>query len=376
MKQRQTADPAVPEMSHSAQVARRFVILIITLAVLLLWGLVLNVNAGSVKIPAGDVFTMVFKAAGYRIANLFTGGNYAAALEEVINTDSNSKIIFSIRIPRMLLAAILGGALAVAGFLIQTFFRNPIAGPFVLGISSGAKLLVGLVMIVGASLSIRITSVHMILAAFVGSLLIVGVILLFSQKVSNISWLLVIGIMIGYICTAITDLAVTFADESNIVSLHNWSKGSFSGASWSNVETAFWICLCGMVLAWLLSKPIGAYALGEGYAQSMGINIRLFRTILITLSSFLSACVTAYAGPISFVGIAVPHITRSLLKTSRPILVIPLTYLCGSVFCVYCDLLARTVFSPREMAISTVTSVFGAPVVIYMMLKRRKAAAK
>ena len=376
MKQRQTADPAVPEMSHSAQVARRFVILIITLAVLLLWGLVLNVNAGSVKIPAGDVFTMVFKAAGYRIANLFTGGNYAAALEEVINTDSNSKIIFSIRIPRMLLAAILGGALAVAGVLIQTFFRNPIAGPFVLGISSGAKLLVGLVMIVGASLSIRITSVHMILAAFVGSLLIVGVILLFSQKVSNISWLLVIGIMIGYICTAITDLAVTFADESNIVSLHNWSKGSFSGASWSNVETAFWICLCGMVLAWLLSKPIGAYALGEGYAQSMGINIRLFRTILITLSSFLSACVTAYAGPISFVGIAVPHITRSLLKTSRPILVIPLTYLCGSVFCVYCDLLARTVFSPREMAISTVTSVFGAPVVIYMMLKRRKAAAK
>ena len=147
MKQRQTADPAVPEMSHSAQVARRFVILIITLAVLLLWGLVLNVNAGSVKIPAGDVFTMVFKAAGYRIANLFTGGNYAAALEEVINTDSNSKIIFSIRIPRMLLAAILGGALAVAGFLIQTFFRNPIAGPFVLGISSGAKMFLAVVTI-------------------------------------------------------------------------------------------------------------------------------------------------------------------------------------------------------------------------------------
>lgn len=376
MKQRQIADPAVPEMSHSAQVARRFIILVIALAVLLLWGLVLNVNAGSVKIPAGDVFTMVFKAAGYRIANLFTGGKYAAALEQVTEADSNSRIIFSIRIPRMLMAAILGGALAVSGFLIQTFFRNPIAGPFVLGISSGAKLLVGLVMIVGASLSIRITSVHMILAAFIGSLLIVGVILLFSQKVSNISWLLVIGIMIGYICTAITDLAVTFADESNIVSLHNWSKGSFAGASWSNVETAFWICLCGMILAWLLSKPIGAYALGEGYAQSMGINIRLFRTILITLSSFLSACVTAYAGPISFVGIAVPHITRSLLKTSRPILVIPLTFLCGSVFCVYCDLLARTVFSPREMAISTVTSVFGAPVVIYMMLKRRKAAAK
>ena len=199
-------------------------------------------------------------------------------------------------------------------------------------------------------------------------------VLLFTGRVRNMSILLVIGIMIGYICTAITDFAVTFADESKIVSLHNWSKGSFSAASWANVEVAFWICLIGMILAWLLSKPIGAYALGEGYAQSMGINIKLFRIILITLSSFLSACVTAFAGPISFVGIAVPHITRSLLKTSKPIMVTPVAFLCGSVFCVYCDLLARTLFSPREMAISTVTSVFGAPVVIYMMLKRRKAA--
>ena len=274
----------------------------------------------------------------------------------------------------MLLAAILGGALAVSGFLIQTFFRNPIAGPFVLGISSGAKMVVGLVMILSANFSYKLTTLHTIGAAFVGSLVIVAVILLFSQKVNNMSMLLVIGIMMGYICTAITDFAITFADEANIVSLHNWSKGSFTGATWDNVQTAFWICLVGLAFAWLLSKPIGAYALGEGYAQSMGINIKLFRAILILLSSFLSACVTAFAGPISFVGIAVPHITRSLLKTSRPILVIPVAFLCGSVFCVYCDLLARTAFSPREMAISTVTSVFGAPIVIYMMLKRRKQA--
>ena len=374
MKKKPNGEYILPKMTHKARIARRFIILAVALAVLLCWGLVLNVNSGSVKIPAGEVFTMVFKATGYRIANLFTGGKYAEAMDAVINASSNSKIIFSIRIPRMLMAAILGGALAVAGFLIQTFFRNPIAGPFVLGISSGAKLVVGLVMIFGASLSFKITSMHMILAAFVGSLLIVGVILLFSQKVNNMSWLLVIGIMIGYICTAITDFAVTFSDELNIVNLHNWSKGSFAGASWSNVGTAFWICLLGMILAWLLSKPIGAYALGEGYAQSMGINIKLFRIILITLSSFLSACVTAFAGPISFVGIAVPHITRSLLKTSKPIMVTPVAFLCGSVFCVYCDLLARTLLSPREMAISTVTSVFGAPVVIYMMLKRRKAA--
>ena len=367
------SDPSAREMTHSARIARRFVVMVIVLAVLLCWGLVLNVNSGSVKIPAAEVFSMVFKAIGYKIANLFTGGKYTEALNTLIDAEGNSRIIFSIRIPRMLMAAILGGALAVAGFLIQTFFRNPIAGPFVLGISSGAKLVVGLIMIFGAGMGMKITSLHMILAAFVGSLAIVGVILLFSQKVNNMSWLLVIGIMIGYICTAVTDFAITFADEANIVSLHNWSKGSFIGANWTGVGTAFWICLVGMILAWLLSKPIGAYALGEGYAQSMGINIKLFRAILIILSSFLSACVTAFAGPISFVGIAVPHITRSLLKTSKPILVIPMAYLCGSVFCVFCDLIARTAFSPREMAISTVTSVFGAPVVIYMMLKRRKA---
>ena len=373
MKKKTRTDTPAQELNHSARIARRFTVMAVVMAVLLCWGLVLNVNSGSVHIPVGEVFSMVFKAIGYRIANLFTGGKYTEALNAVIDAEGNSRIIFSIRIPRMLMAAILGGALAVAGFLIQTFFRNPIAGPFVLGISSGAKLVVGLIMIFGASIGIKITSIHMILAAFVGSLAIVGVILLFSQRVNNMSWLLVIGIMIGYICTAITDFAITFADEANIVSLHNWSKGSFIGANWTGVGTAFWICLCGMVLAWLLSKPIGAYALGEGYAQSMGINIKLFRAVLIILSSFLSACVTAFAGPISFVGIAVPHITRSLLKTSKPILVIPMAYLCGSVFCVFCDLIARTALSPREMAISTVTSVFGAPVVIYMMLKRRKA---
>ena len=373
MKKKTKTDAPAQELNHKARVARRFTVMAIVMVVLLCWGLVLNVNSGSVKIPVGEVFSMVFKAIGYRVANLFTGGKYSEVLNSVIDAEGNSRIIFSIRIPRMLMAAILGGALAVAGFLIQTFFRNPIAGPFVLGISSGAKLVVGLIMIFGASIGMKITSLHMILAAFVGSLAIVGVILLFSQKVNNMSWLLVIGIMIGYICTAITDFAITFADEANIVSLHNWSKGSFIGANWSGVGTAFLICLVGMILAWLLSKPIGAYALGEGYAQSMGINIKLFRAILIILSSFLSACVTAYAGPISFVGIAVPHITRSILKTSKPIMVIPMAYLCGSVFCVFCDLITRTAFSPREMAISTVTSVFGAPVVIYMMLKRRKA---
>ena len=346
--------------------------MVAVLAGLLAWGLVLNVNTGSVQIPAGAVFRMVWDALRLKVMEVFTGGAYAEALQAVLDGSTESKIIFSIRMPRMLLAAILGGALSVSGFLLQTFFRNPIAGPFVLGISSGAKMVVGITMIFLSRYLSRISSTVMILSAFAGSLLIAGIVLIFSQRVHGMSMLLVIGIMVGYVCGAITDFCITFAKEEDIVNLTSWSMGSFSGANWSSVTTAAWICLLGLGAAWLLSKPIGAYALGEGYARSLGINIKLFRALLILLSSLLSACVTAFAGPISFVGIAVPHITRSLLKTSRPVLVIPVTYLCGAVFCIFCDLIARTAFSPTELAIGTVTSAFGAPVVIWMMLRRRR----
>ncbi len=354
----------VPRMAA----ARRFTVMMVLLA----WGLVLNVNTGSVDIPAHDVFSMVWDGICLKVKDVFTGGAYAEELEALMGASRESKIIFSIRMPRMLLAAILGGALSVSGFLLQTFFRNPIAGPFVLGISSGAKMMVSITMIFLAQHISRINSFVLITASFAGSLVIVCFVLLFSQRVNNMSMLLVVGIMVGYICSAVTDFCITFAKEEDIVNLTSWSMGSFSGATWSNVSACALLCLICFVLSWLLSKPIGAYALGEGYAQSLGINIKLFRAALILISSLLSACVTAFAGPISFVGIAVPQITRSLLKTSRPILVIPATYLCGAVFCIFCDLIARTAFSPTEMAIDTVTSAFGAPVVIYMMLKRRR----
>lgn len=334
----------------------RFALVMILLTGLLVFGLVLNINTGSVTIAVGDIFHMLSDA-------VFHGS---------LDGSTEGKIIFSIRIPRMLLAAILGGALSVSGFLLQTFFRNPIAGPFVLGISSGAKMVVGITMIFFAQYLRNISSVVLILAAFLGSLIITSIVLLFSQRVKNMSMLLVIGIMVGYICSAVTDFCITFANEQDIVNLTSWSMGTFSGASWGNVQTAASVCIPASIAAWFLSKPIGAYALGEGYAQSMGIAIRPFRIMLILLSSLLSACVTALAGPISFVGIAVPHITRTILKTAKPALVIPATFLCGSVFCIFCDLIARTAFAPTELAIGTVTSAFGAPVVIYIMIKRRK----
>ena len=324
-----------------------FVILGVLLFILFIW----NVNAGSVPLSVGEILNIIFRHQGEDVA---------------IN------IVWEIRLPRILAVVILGGALSVSDFLLQTFFNNPIAGPFVLGISSGAKLVVALLMIYFLSMSVTMGSGAMILAAFTGSMISMGFVLAVSKKVQNMSMLVISGVMIGYICSAITDFVVTFADDSNIVNLHNWSLGSFSGMSWSNVQVMAMVVGISMIAAFLMSKPISAYQLGEVYAQNMGVNIRLFRVGLILLSSILSACVTAFAGPISFVGIAVPHITKSLLKTAKPILVIPACFLGGAVFCLFCDLIARTVFAPTELSISSVTAVFGAPVVIYIMIKRQK----
>ncbi|MCI8419247.1 MAG: iron ABC transporter permease [Oscillospiraceae bacterium] len=314
------------------------------LAVLVVVLLELNIGIGSVAFSPGEIFDSIRSMTG---------------------------IIWTIRLPRVLAAAILGGALSVSGFLLQTFFANPIAGPFVLGISSGAKLTVSLVMVGLLSRGIVIRSGALIAGAFVGSMVSMGFILLLSRRVRQMSMLVVSGVMIGYICSAITDFVVTFADDSNIVNLHNWSLGSFSGTSWENVRLIALVVGVSLALTFLLSKPIGAYQMGEVYAQNMGVNIRRFRIELILLSSILSACVTAFAGPISFVGIAVPHLVKGLFRTARPLVIIPACFLGGSAFCLLCDLIARTAFAPRDMSISSVTAVFGAPVVLYLMASRR-----
>ncbi len=324
-----------------------FLILFVLLFVLL----IVNINAGSVNLSVGQVAKILFSHE---------------------NTSVKGHIVWDIRLPRILAGVLLGGALAVAGFLLQTFFSNPIAGPFVLGISSGAKMVVALLMVFSLSRGLGVSSLAMILAAFVGSLVSMGMILLISGKVQSMSVLIICGVMIGYICNAATEFVITFADDSNIVNLHNWSMGSFSGISWGNVQMMSVIVVLSMIFAFFLSKPMGAYQLGETYARNMGVNIKMLRVELILLSSVLAACVTAFAGPISFVGIAVPHLIKSLFKTARPIIIIPAGFLGGSVFCLLCDLIARTMFAPTELSISSVTAVFGAPVVIWIMLHRGK----
>lgn len=330
----------------------RYQIVFIILLVLIALGIVLNVNTGTVDIAPLRIFQIIF-------TNLDEG-----------SMDSN--IIWKIRLPRLLTAAVLGGALSVSGFLLQTFFRNPIAGPFVLGISSGAKMCVGFVIIFIAGKYGTLSSYTMVLTAFIGSMLMMGFVLLFSKNAKSMSMLLVIGIMIGYICSAVTDFCIAFAKDNEIANLTSWSMGSFSGGSWDSLGIICVIVFCGLFCSILISKPMEAYQLGEGYAKSMGINIKLFRVALIVLSSVLSACVTAFAGPISFVGIAVPQIAKVLMKTAKPVVIIPTAFLCGAVFCMFCDLIARAAFAPMELAIGTVTSAFGAPVVISLMVKRRK----
>ena len=327
-----------------------FVILLVLTVGFSLW----NLHAGSVTISAGEIRSILFDPGV---------------------TGTNKNIIWSIRLPRLLSALVLGGALSVSGYLLQTFFHNPIAGPFVLGVSSGAKFTVCIAMILFFTGGRATSSATLILAAFAGAMISMGFVLVISQKVHQMSMLVVCGVMIGYICSALTDFLVTFADDSNIVNLHNWSVGSFSGRSWADVRTMTLVCGAALVLSFLMSKPIRAYQLGEVYAQNMGVPLKAFRAALILLSSILSACVTAFAGPISFVGIAVPHLMKRLFGTAEPMVLIPACFLGGSAFCLGCDLIARTAFAPTEMSISSVTAVFGAPVVIYMMLRRKGAEA-
>ena len=334
-------------MQHSRKIRYIIAFLLLSISVLVL--VAMNVCIGTVKISLEHIIASI-------------GGRQI----------NNSRILWDIRMPRTMAALILGGALALAGYLLQTFFHNPIAGPFVLGISSGAKMVVALVMVFLMGQAIRVSSVTLIAAAFLGAMISMGFVLLMSRKVNNMSMLVVSGVMIGYICSAVTELVVTFANDAEIVNLHNWSRGSFSGMTWDNVIVMAVVITVTFVIVFFMAKPLSAYQLGESYAQNMGVNIRLLRVALVILSSILSACIVAFAGPISFVGVAVPHLVKSLLGSAKPILMISACFLGGSVFCLFCDLLARTMFAPTELSISTVTAVFGAPVVLWVMIRRSR----
>ena len=310
-------------MQHRKRI--RYTIAFAFLGIGVLLFLVLNVCIGTVKISVADIIVSLM---GQKV--------------------DNSKILWDIRMPRTLAAMILGGALALAGYLLQTFFHNPIAGPFVLGISNGAKMVVTLVMVFLIGQGIRVSSAALIVAAFAGAIISMGFVLLMSNKVNNMSRLIVSGVMIGYICTAVTEFVITFASNAQIVNLHNWSRGSFSGMTWDNVNVMALVIAITFGVVFLLAKPLSAYQLGEAYAQNMGVNTRRLRVMLVVLSSILSACIVAYAGPVLLSGLCTAP-GKEPLGTTKPVLMIPACFLGGSVFCLFCDLLARTMFAPTEL---------------------------
>ncbi len=331
--------------------SQRFIILLILAMCFMLFMLLINISFGSVKIPLGEIWEI---------------------LSHPAENGTNHTIFWEIRFPRAVAAFILGGALGLSGYLLQVFFHNPIAGPFVLGISSGAKLAVALLLIYATSLGVQISAIGLIGISFLGALIAMGIVLIYTAKIRNMGSLIIAGVMIGYICTAITDVFVTFAEDRNIVNLHNWSQGSFSGTNWSHVKVEVLVVSLLFMLTIFLSKSILAFQMGEEFAKKLGVSVKALQIGLVIISSFLAATVVAFAGPVSFVGVAVPHMVQPALKSRKPLYMIPLTFLYGGIFCLFCDFIARMIFAPTELAISTVTAFFGAPVVLYVLVQRKK----
>ncbi|MBQ8946082.1 MAG: iron ABC transporter permease [Lachnospiraceae bacterium] len=332
---------------------KRCTLVFVLLATVLIVLICVNLLTGSVNMTPGEVLDALMGRSDSRML---------------------TNIIMNIRLPRMLAAIVLGGCLALSGYLLQTFFDNPIVGPFVLGISSGAKLTVALALIFALSRGRSIGSAGMIGSAFAGAIMVMSFVLVISSKTRSMSILVICGIMTGYICSAVTDFVITFADDSNIVNLHNWSMGSLNGINMTQVKIMSAVALFCFAAAVCMIKPMSAYRLGPAYADSMGVNVGALKIMLIVTSSLLAASVTAFAGPISFVGVAVPHLTGSLVKTSSPSVMIPVCFIGGAAVTLLCDCIARSAFAPTEVSISSVTAVLLVPVVIWMMLGRAQNA--
>ena len=314
---------------------------------------VMNIGAGSVSISFFEVCKIIYQH--------LTDSTHAA-------------IIWKIRLPRTLAAGLCGAYLAGAGLLLQVFFRNPIVGPYILGISSGAALMVALVMLAG--LSVGFLGIHpffISLAAFAGAMVVMLIIISVAPRVKNIVTLLIIGLMLGYLCHAVTSILVAFAEERKLKGFVLWELGSFSGFCWDEVYLVVVMGGLFMLGAYLLCKPLNAFLLGEDYAKSMGVNILAFRIMIVVFSSALAGMVTAFAGPVAFIGLAVPHMARLVFGTSDNRILIPGAALIGGVVTILCDLVARLLFSPVELPISAITAFFGAPIVISFLLKRRTA---
>ncbi len=294
------------------------------------------------------------------------------ALGQSADNSTIGFILWKIRIPRAI-ATVCGGAyLAAAGLLLQIYFRNPIVGPFILGISSGATLMVSFVMLTSVTIGWTLfTPFISTLAAFIGAYGVMLIVLAIANRVRGGVTLLIVGLMMGYLCGAVSAILTAFAEKDKIKGFVLWQLGSFSGFKWDEI----WILVVGggilLVLLYLQSKPLNAFLLGEEYAASMGVDIRRFRFLILLCACALAGMVTSMAGPVAFIGMAVPHMARLGFGTSDNRILIPGACLMGGLVTSLCDLIARSLMAPVELPLSAITAFFGAPIVISLLLKQR-----
>ena len=316
----------------------------------------MNLIVGSVRIPLADVCDILF--------DKFEG------------KESWKYIVMENRLPQALTAMLCGASLAVCGLMLQTAFRNPLAGPDVFGISSGAGLGVAIVMLfLGGSVSTTLFTVSGFLAiltsAFIGAIVVTMIILLLSTMVKNSVLLLIVGLMVGYVSSSAVALLNFFASEEGVKSYMVWGMGNFGGVSMNHMQLFALLCLVGIIASILLIKPLNIMLLGTQYAESLGINIRQMRNLLLVTVGLLTAVTTAFCGPVSFIGLAIPHISRLLFHTDNHQILLPGTMLTGAVIALFCNLIC---YLPGELGIiplNAVTPLIGAPVIIYVIIKRR-----
>lgn len=337
-------------------------IALLVLVVLLVSAFLLSIATGSVNIPLGDVIRVL------------TGVEPAKA--------TWTTIIQDFRLPKALAAVLSGAALAVSGLQMQTLFRNPLAGPYVLGVSSGASLGVAVVILaLGTSGTVMLAGIGLFgdfglaFAACLGSALVMGLVLLAARRVESSVTLLILGLMFGYVVSSIVSLLLHFSLAERVQAYVNWTFGSFGGVTWNQMEIFAPMVLIGLVLAYLLAKPLNALLLGDAYAASLGLNIRRARGWIVLSTALLAGVVTAFCGPIGFLGIAVPHLSRGLLNTSDHRILIPAVGLMGAAIALIVDLIAHMPGSQIVLPLNAVMALVGAPVVIWVILRQRSVRA-
>ena len=334
---------------------RRAVLLVLVLALLGIF--LLSLALGSVKIPLPEIVTILL------------GGEPERA--------TWTKIILDIRLPRAITAVLAGAALAISGLQMQTLFRNPLAGPFVLGIDSGASLGVAIVVLLagttGATLLAGIGvqgDFGIAIAASLGAGLVLSLVVIVSRRVETMT-LLILGLMFSYIASAIVSILIYFSIPERIQSYLSWTFGSFGGVTWSQMRIMLPLVLFGLVVAWLLAKSLNTLLLGEGYARTLGLNTRRARFWIILSTAVLTGVVTAFCGPIVFIGVAVPHLCRSLFSTSDHRILVPTTIMMGAIVALVVDMIAQMPGSQLVLPLNAVMALVGAPVVVWVILRQR-----